>query len=62
MEDSNIVIKNQKKLFKYYIDRNTAQEASKKNFWYRTNRWRYNTLDKSSGEISSLISSKFINC
>jgi hypothetical protein len=55
MPESEIVVNNQRKLFRYHIDRNIAQEASKKNFWYRTNRWRFNSLDKSTSIDMELV-------
>lgn len=34
-----------RKLFKYYIDQNQQNLASRELFQYRVNRWRYNTQD-----------------
>ena len=35
----------QKKLFKYYLDQNIAQEANRPLFFRRMNRWRNNAVE-----------------
>lgn len=34
-----------KKLFKYYIDKNTVEDAKEDPFFYRVNRWRFNSYN-----------------
>lgn len=49
-----------RKLFKHYMNENMKVHAEQKMFYYRVNRWRWNTKDNTTGELIDLTLTSFL--